>query len=205
MTEKASKWWEGITIENYDWRDSDPLSNAFVDLFLLSLIRAHPMQTGKEKHDLERLRDAKESLFGIKPRDDLKASRDFPLLVELAREYILDRGGAEYIHKESRIAWGDHDEATCRGIKPLARDLIHRLKQQGEKFDPMVEEESVVARLARKFRKHQDDLIAQVVIHGDIETDFMVGWVNQAKDLFGPFMIPVADANDPVRDLKYLF
>ena len=205
MTDEPAKFWEGLTIENYDWREADQLSLAFVDLFLLSLIRAHPIQTGKEYSDFERLRDAKKALFGIKPKDDLKESRDFPILVDMAREYISDRGGAEYIQQENRISWGDHDDAACRGIKPLARDVVQRLKEQGEKFDPMVEEESVVARLARKFRKHQNDLVVQVVIHGNLETGFMVGWIDQARDLFGPFMIPVADAGDPVRDLKTLF
>ena len=86
MIEKTPDRSEDLTIDHYDWREADPLSNAFVDLFLLSLIRAHPMQSGQEKNDLERLRYAKEFLFGIKPTDDRKTSRDFPLLVEMARE-----------------------------------------------------------------------------------------------------------------------
>lgn len=205
MTESPAKWWTDLTIENVDWRSADPLSNAFVDALLLSLIRAHPMQSGGDKNELERLRDAKEAVFGIKPRDDLKSSRDIPLLELMAHEYISDRGGAQFRRESGEIVWGEHDSKLCRGIKTLARDVVQNLKKEGRHFDPMIEEESVVSRLARKFKAQQDDLIEQVVITQGVETGYMLKWIEEARDFFGPFAIPVAAPDDPARDLKRLF
>jgi hypothetical protein len=205
MTDKESKWWEDITIENYDWRDADPLSNAFVDIFLLALIRAHPMQNLKQKDELERLRYAKEALFGIKPKDDRKTLKDIPFLVEMARGYISDRRGAKYLRDKNEIIWGDFEEKSCRGVKTIARNVYDNFIQEGRSFNSIATEESVINRMARKFRKEQDDLILQVATHGNVEDGYMIEWINQARDFFGPFSIPVADADDPVRDLKCLF
>lgn len=205
MSNSDSSWFDDVTIDNVDWRDVSPLSNAFVDTLLLALIRAHPMQSGKAVNELERLRDAKKALFGIKPKDDLKTIRDFPLLAEMAREYIADRGGATYQMDDNKVVWGDHIASNCRGVKTLARDVIHEREELGEEFSAMVEEDSVINRLARKFRAQCDDLVKQVAIYDGVETGHDLGWLQQARSLFGPFMIPVAEPVEPVRDMKHLF
>jgi hypothetical protein len=204
MAEKTGRWL-GETIEDYDWRESSPLSNAFIDLLLLALIRAHPMQVETDRDDFERLRDAKEAVFGIKPSDDRKTRRDIPYLILMAKEYIADRGGGTFQLSDNRVTWGDFDSSRCRGDKTLARDVIRSLKNNGVEFDPMVEESSVISRLARKFKEEKERLVIQVVIHGDIEESFMVGWIDRARELFGPFSIPVSEDTKPARDLKYLF
>ncbi len=201
----SSAWWNDLTIDNTDWRDTSPLAAAFVDAMLLSLIRAHPMQAGKSASELERLRDAKEALFGIKPSDDRKAKRDIPLLVVMARGFIADRNGAKLDPDNGDIVWGNHDPKSCRALKPLARDVIAIAKATGQDFDPMIEEDSVVKRLARKFSAQQQDLLRQVVLLDGVETGYLIDWITQVRDILGPVGIPVQIPKDPARDMKYLF
>lgn len=203
MHEKDEEIWHGLTIENHDWREGSPLANAFIDQLLLSLIRAHPSQSGGERTELERLRDAKEAVFGIKPRDDRKVSRDFPMLAEMAKEYVADRGGGRLV--SGTIEWGQPTRTPPRGIKELARDVISKFREQGRKFNDIATADSVEARLARKFKKDQDNLVLQEITDGGIEVAIMHEWHDNVQRLFGPFLIPVAAPKDPVRDLKQLF
>ncbi|WP_282027621.1 hypothetical protein [Ruegeria faecimaris] len=203
--DSSSTWWNDLTIDNTDWRDTSPLAAAFVDAMLLSLIRAHPMQVGKDASELERLRDAKEALFGIKPSDDRKAKRDIPLLVIMAQGFISDRNGAKLDPKNGDIIWGDHDPKSCRKLKPLARDSIKAAKASGHDFDPMVEEDSVAKRLVRKFSDRKQDLLRQVVLLDGVETGYLIDWITQVRDILGPVGIPAEIPKDPVRDMKYLF
>lgn len=205
MTDNNSgQWWHELTIENVDWRENSPLANAFSDFLLLSLIRAHPMQVG-EKPDLERLRDAKEAVFGIKPRDDLKAIRDLPFLAVMAREYIADRGGAEFLGDSGELRWGDHDPKLLRGTKELARHAITQAKARGEVFGVMVMEDSIIHRLARKFKAQQEDLIKEVAAQSGIETGYIFDWLMQVQAILGPVGIPMLLPEDLVRDMKFLF
>lgn len=203
MQEKGEEIWHGLTIENDDWRKSSPLANAFIDQLLLSLIRAHPSQSGRERTELVRLRDAKEAVFGIKPRDDVRASRDFPLLSQMAKEYVADRGGGRLV--AGTVEWGQPERTPPRGIKELARQVISMFRQQGSKFNDIATNESVESRLAKKFKKDKDDLVLQEITEGGIEVAIMHEWHQKVQLLFGPFMIPIAPLEDPVRDLKQLF
>jgi hypothetical protein len=201
----SSTWWKDLTIENLDWRDTSPLAAGFVDAMLLSLIRAHPMQVERGASELDRLRDAKESLFGIKPSDDLKAKRDIPLLVVMAREFIADRNGANFDTNSGDIVWGDHDPKSCRALKPLARDAIRIAEDNGNDFSPMVDPDSVAKRLVRKFSAQKQDFLRQVILLDGVETGYLIDWIAQIRDILGPVGIPAQLPTDPVRDMKYLF
>ncbi len=203
MQEKGEEIWHGLTIENDDWRKSSPLANAFIDQLLLSLIRAHPPQSGGKRTELERLRDAKEAVFGIKPRDDMKVSRDFPMLAQMAKEYVADRGGGRLV--SGTIEWGQPTRSPPRGIKELARHVISKFREQGSKFNDIATDESIESRLARKFKTDKDDLVLQEITNEGIEVAIMHEWHEKVRLLFGPFMIPIAAPEDPVRDLKQLF
>ncbi|CUH45458.1 hypothetical protein [Ruegeria atlantica] len=200
----ASTWWKDLTIENCDWRDNSPLAAGFADAMLLSLIRAHPMQSGKTKDDYERLKDAKLAIFGMKPRDDRRDKRDIPLLVVMAREYAADRNGAKLDAENGDIVWGDHDPKSCRFLKPLARDVIRIAKNNGHGFSPMVEPDSVVKRLVRKFSAQKQDLLKQVILLDGVETGYLIDWVTQIRNILGPVGIPAQIPKDPARDMKYL-
>jgi hypothetical protein len=203
MHDEADGFLSDLTIHNYDWREGSPLANAFVDQFLLSLIRAHPMQGTVERSELARLRDAKQSVFGIKPHDDLKVSKDLPMLQQMAREYVGDRGGGKFL--SGKIEWGSPRRVPLRGIKRLAREVISQFREHGHNFSVMVTGASIESRLARKFNENKDELLAQVVTYGGLEVDVMSGWHEKVQLLFGPFLIPVAAPDDPVQDLKKLF
>jgi hypothetical protein len=203
MHDRGKEIGRGLTIDNYDWREGSPLANAFIDQLLLSLIRAHPSQSPGGRSELERLRDAKEAVFGIKPRDDMKVSRDFPLLAQMAKEYVSDRGGGRLVAGE--IEWGQPTRTPPRGIKELARSAISKFREQGREFNDIATDESVEARLARKFKNNKDELVLQEVTNGGIEVAAMQEWHEEVQLLFAPFLIPVAAPDDPVRDLKQLF
>jgi hypothetical protein len=203
MHDKGEEIWQCLTIDNYDWREGSPLANAFIDQLLLWLIRAHPSQSGRERTELERLRDAKEAVFGIKPRDDVRVSRDFPMLTQMAKEYVSDRGGGRMV--SGTIEWGQPTRTPPRGIKALADCVISKFRDQGREFNDIATDESVKSRLARKFKNDKDDLVLQVITGGGIEVAIMHEWHEKVQILFGPFLIPVAAPEDPVRDLKKLF
>jgi len=196
---KDDEWWLNEHIDNYDWRES-PLSNAFVDAMLRAFIRAHPPQKPKkDQNEDTRLRDARESVFGIAPRGHLKVKHDVPELIEMAWQYILDRGGSVELDEGGGLIWGKFDQKKCRSHDALAE---HALKVKRDFGGPseIAAPQSSVDRLASKFEGDLKNLILTAKYQE--EAGILLAKLKELRLILGPTGIPMILPDDPVRDLK---
>ncbi|NOC84535.1 hypothetical protein [Ruegeria sp. HKCCD6428] len=204
MTETAdtNEWWINEDIENYDWRYS-PLSNAFADALLLSFIRAHPPQKPKKgQSEGTRLRDAREAVFGIAPRGYMRTMNDVPELLEMARQYIHDRGGQVDVDSDGNLVWGETDWTGCRSHDELAEHALERKKLAGGPKE-IAAPQSRIDRLAAKFEGDLKNLI--LTARYQEEAAILISKLKDLRSLLGPTGIPMQLPADPMRDLKAPF
>lgn len=198
-TPKDDDWWINEDIEQYDWRQS-PLTNAFVDALLLAFIRAHPLQKTKAGLDeKQRLKNAREALFGLAPAGHLRTKHDVPELLMMARLYLADRGGIEEFDEDGNPVWAPHDPNKCRSHEELAALAIkekYRLGAPKEIAAPT----NVEDRLCGKFEEQMQELLLSAHYVGDAE--FLVELLTDIRRLLGRTQIPMKLPEDPMRDLK---